>query len=153
MDRTKLGQLSERLSVDIKKAEAAAVSSKQAANEASHGMATSYSVAGDVEHAKNSALLSLQKLELLTKLKEEVDEALEAEAPVTATPVCYVELGFDDGRNSAFYFVKNPVYISGLNLISPDSLLGAAIIGKKAGDKFSYKVEERNLSGIVSLIS
>jgi len=150
MGREKLRKLAVRLEEEVKRAENAASGSKQAANEASHGMATSYSVAGDVEHAKNSALLSLQKLNQLKKLKEEVDAALENNKPDKISPVCYVTLRFTDGRTSEFYFVKNSVYISGINFISPDSLLGKCIVGKPAGANFSYTAGDQKFSGVIS---
>jgi hypothetical protein len=153
MDRTKLKDLAVRLEEEIKKAERATAGSKQAANEASHGMATSYSVAGDVEHAKNTALLSLQKLNQLKKLKEEVDAALENNKPDKVSPVCYVILQFADGRTSEFYFVKNSVYVSGINFISPDSLLGKSIVSKPVRASFSYTAGDQKFSGVISSIT
>jgi hypothetical protein len=149
MARTKLEAFAKRMDEEIKKAETAAAGSNQAANEASHGMATSYSVAGDVEHAKNSALLSLQKVDQLKKLKGEVTEALKNEVPLSVIPVCVVSLLFSNGRKSEFYFVKNSVYVSGINLISPDSLLGKSILGKSAGVGFSYTAGDQKFSGTI----
>ena len=153
MERIKIKELSARLEEEIKKAEASAFESKEAANEASHGMATSYSVAGDVEHAKNTALLSLQKLGQLKKLKLEIDRAIEIEIPKTVSPVCFVSIKFDDGRDSDFYFVKNSAYISGINFISPDSILGKAISGKPVGENFSYSAGDQKFSGVISSIT
>jgi len=153
MDRLKLKELAGRLDEEIEKAGSAASASKKAANEASSGLATSYSVAGDVEHAKNSALLSLQKVNQLKKLKDEIDEALKSGAPETVSPVCFVSVSFDNGKRSDFYFVKNPVYLSGTNLISSESLLGSAILGKKIGEKFSYTAGDTKFSGVISEIA
>ena len=152
MERTRIEELDERLSAEVIKAEIAAAESKQTANEASHGMATSYSVAGDVEHAKNSALLSLERLSALKKLKKEVDEALNNKAPEIVEPVCFIEISFSDGKKSEFYFVNNSAYISGLDFISPDSILGKAIIGNSIGDSFSYSVGEQRFSGVITAI-
>jgi len=153
MCRTRINDLAARLKEEVEKAESAATGSKQAANEASHGMATSYSVAGDVEHAKNTALLSLQKLNQLKKLKEEVDAALEKNKPDKVSPVCYVTLRFADGRTSEFYFVKNSVYVSGINFISPDSLLGKSIVDKPVGANFSYTAGDQKFSGTITEIA
>lgn len=149
MKRVKLEELAVRLKEELKKAEISAAESKKTANEASHGMATSYSVAGDVEHAKNTALLSLQKLEQLQKLKCEIDEAVGSVAPTTVSPVCFVSITFEDGRNSDFYFVKNSAYMSGIKFISPDSILGKAISGKSIGDNFSYTAGDQKFSGVI----
>jgi len=153
MDRLRLKELAGRLDAEIEKAETAASASKKAANEASGGLIASYSVAGDVEHAKNSALLSLQKVNQLKKLKDEIDGALKLETPEAVSPVCFVSVLFDNGKKSDFYFVKNPVYLSGVNLISSESLLGSAILGKKISEKFSYTAGDQNFSGIISGIS
>jgi len=153
MERFKLKELAARLEEEVERAGSAALKSKQSSNEASGGLATSYSAAGDAEHSKNSALLILQKFEQLKRLKEEIDIALNSEIPAEVEPVSFVILTFNDGRKSAFYFVKNPVYLSGLNLISPDSLIGKAILGKSVGESFSYSAGNQAFSGVISEIS
>jgi hypothetical protein len=153
MIRIKLEELGVRLKEELSKAEISASELKKTANEASHGMAASYSVAGDVEHAKNTALLSLQKLEQLKKLNKEVTEALEKAMPVTASPACFLSIKFDDGRTSDLYYVKNSAYIFGLNLISPDSIFGKAILGKSIGSNFSYSAGDKKYSGIILSIA
>ena len=150
MKREKLEELAKRLNEELEKAETAVRHTQKTANEASHGLATSYSAAGDAEHAGNTALLSLRKLEQLKKLKGELDESMGTGVPVVVTPVCFVSIKFDDGKVTDFYFVKNSAYISGINLITPGSLLGRAISGKSVGDKFSYISGDQNFSGVIS---
>lgn len=79
--REKIKILFDRVKRMTEESERYAKESKLAANEASHGMATSYSVSGDVEHAKNTALLSLQKLQQMKKLLSEVEKELEQKPP------------------------------------------------------------------------
>ncbi|KKS94533.1 MAG: hypothetical protein UV71_C0024G0005 [Microgenomates group bacterium GW2011_GWC1_43_13] len=150
MKRQKLENLAARLKEELGKAEVSALHTRKTANEASHGLATSYSAAGDAEHAGNTALLSYQKLEQLKKLKAEIEESRIGAVPETVSPVCFTSVTFDDGRISEFYFVKNSAYISGINFISPDSPLGSAISGKSAGERFLYSAGEENHAGVIS---
>jgi transcription elongation GreA/GreB family factor len=153
MDRIKLKILAERLGKEIKKAEVNAKESKKSANEISAGLVGSYSIAGDVEHARNSALLSLQKLDLLKALALEVSVSLREEIPSKIIPASFITLTFDDGRTSEFYFVKTPVNILGIRFISPNSIFGKSIVNKSIGDSFSYTVEDQKFSGKISSIN
>ena len=131
----------------------AARKSHSSANEASGGLVASYSAAGDAEHARNSANLSVQKAKQIKKLMDEIEVSLNDEPPTAAKPVCHVSIKFDDGRISEFFFVNNSVYLTGLSLISPDSLLGKSIIGKVVGERFEYRVGETKYAGVVSEIN
>jgi hypothetical protein len=131
----------------------AARKSYSSANEASGGLVASYSAAGDVEHARNSANLSVQKVKQIKKLMNEIVPSLDNESPLSIEPVCYVSVKFDDGRMSEFYFVKNSIYLPGFSLISPDSLLGKSILDKNVGDKFTYSAGDIKYTGeIIKII-
>jgi transcription elongation GreA/GreB family factor len=149
MDRLKLKELAERLDEEIEKSGNAAGASKKAANEASSGLIASYSVAGDVEHAKNSALLSLQKVNQLKKLKEEIDEASKSKIPETISPACFISIKFENGSQKDLYFVENPVFLNGFNLISPESPLGKVLTEKGVGDSFSYSSNTQTFHGSI----
>ncbi|MGA3292089.1 MAG: hypothetical protein ABSC49_03035 [Candidatus Microgenomates bacterium] len=153
MTRLKLKELSLRLKEEVERVGSAALKSKQSSNEASRGLGASYSAAGDAEHSHNTALLSQQKFEQLKKLKDEIEKALDNETPTNIETVCFVSVEFSDGRKSEFYFVKNSIYLSRLNLISPDSLIGKAIMGKSVGESFFYTAGDRKFSGIISEIN
>ncbi len=127
----------------------AARKSHHAANEASAGLVASYSAAGDAEHARNTANLSIQKSRQIKKLSQELSKALDQETPEKTLPVCFVSVQFEDGSQKDFYFVENPIFLSGFNLISPASPLGASIMGKRVGEEFSYKSGEQNFKGKV----
>jgi hypothetical protein len=122
--------------------------SHKAANEASGGLAQSYSVAGDVEHARNAANLSIQKAKQIKSLLIEVEKAVNESAPSTVLPVCFLELELA-GFSKDFYLVENPILMTGFNLISPVSPLGAALLGKAPGEAFSYISGGQNFSGKV----
>lgn len=126
----------------------AAGKSKNAANELSAGLVSSYSLAGDVEHAKNSANLSIQKHASVKKLAEELENAAGVDIPSSVREDCYVKTEIS-GNEKELYLVENPVYISGHSLVSPASPIGKALLGKKTGDLFLYKSGDQTFTGKV----
>lgn len=120
--------------------------SKSAADEASGGLVASYSAAGDVEHARNSANLSIQKYESIRKLAREIKSSVAMDAPPKVQSVCFVRIETGESEKE-FYLVDNPVFISGFNIISSVSPIGKGLLDKKAGDLFLYKIEDKNFTG------
>jgi transcription elongation GreA/GreB family factor len=131
----------------------AAEKSQHAANVVSGALAASHSAAGDVEHARNSANLSIQKVAAVKKLAEELEKSLESEVPAYVKPVCFVSIKFEGGNQKDLYFVENPVFLSGFNLISKDSPLGKSLLGKAIGESFSYDSGEQKFLGVISEIN
>lgn len=123
-----------------------ASNSHNAANEVSGGLASSYSAAGDVEHARNTANLSIQKHKAIKNLEIELKESIHLESPKSVEPVCYIKITMS-GNEKEIYLVNNPVYIAGFNLISPNSPMGEAILGNKVGDLFLYKNSDQTFTG------
>ena len=124
----------------------AAGKSKSAANELSAGLVSSYSMAGDVEHAKNSANLSIQKHASIKKLANELEDAAVLDIPTMVQSGCYIKIEMS-GIKKELYLVNNPVYISGHSLVSPASPIGEALLGKKPGDLFLYKSGDQTFTG------
>ncbi len=150
--KPRISKLFERVKEIENAASEAAKNSNLAANDASGGLVASYSVAGDVEHARNSANLSMQKAEAIKRLSEEIQSDLETPIKETVEPACFISLVFEDGSSKEIYLVKNPVFIPGVNLISPESLMGQALVGKKKGDEFSYYSGTQTFRGEVEEI-
>jgi transcription elongation GreA/GreB family factor len=125
----------------------AAEKSRHAANVVSGALAASYSAAGDAEHARNSANLSIQKAAVIKKLAGELEKSLESEIPTTVKPVCFVSIKFRNGNQKDLYFVENPVFLSGFNLISVSSPLGESLVGKGIEDSFSYTSGDQKFDG------
>lgn len=137
--RTKLQELYQKVVTEIETAQKSVNANKHSANLISGGLVGGYSIAGDVEHSRNTARLSEDRLQKLLNLKKELSESLET-APEEAQPICLVTIETDTGAKS-FYFVKNAVYLSGFSLVSPDSPLGQSLLEKKVGDvSFSGKI-------------
>jgi hypothetical protein len=130
----------------------AATKSQKSANEVSGGLVASYSAAGDAEHSRNSANLSIQNAKQLKQLKEELEKALNSGAPKTISPVCFISVVFDTGYKKDLYLVENPVFIQGFNLISTESPLGKSLEGNRVGDMFTYKLEDRHFTGHIERV-
>ena len=135
---------------EIEKASSrAAKESYRAANEVSGGLISSYSAAGDAEHSRNSANLSIQKAETIKKLKDELERSLDLVSPEEIKPVCFISVKFEEGNQKDLYLVENPVFITGFNLISAISPLGESLLGKGIGDHFLYTSGEQKFRGDV----
>ena len=145
--RQKLLDLLEKVKKIEKTSREAAVKSHHAANEASGGLVASYSAAGDVEHARNSANLSIGKAEKIKKLMEEIENSIGDDVPETAKPVCFLSVEYGEGDKKDLYLVENPVIVAGFNLISSNSPLGKSLWGKAVGDSFLYTFGEQSFSG------
>jgi len=130
----------------------AAGKSSQSANEASGGLTGSYSAAGDAEHARNTANLSIQKAKQIGALLKELEVSMMVNTPETVQPVSYVSLDYQNGVEKNFYFVENPVFIPGYNLVSPISPLGKAVSNKTVGNSFSYTIDGKNYVGKIARI-
>jgi len=145
--RAKIEELKKRVAKEIETAQKSAKENKKSANLIAGGMASGYSIAGDLEHARNTASLSEDRLSKLIKLKEELDLAAGSDAPETVEPVSYVSIEFSNGEKKNVYLVKNTVYLFGFNLISGDSVFGKSILGKIADSEFSYTSGDSHFSG------
>lgn len=145
--RQKINELLEEVKKIEQIAGSAAGKSHSSANEASGGLAASYSAAGDAEHARNSANLSMQKYSAIKKLSEELQNNLDREASDGVIAACNVLVQYTDGSRKELYFVENPAYVDGFNLISQDSPLGKSLVGKRIGESFSYTSGEQKFEG------
>lgn len=87
---------------------------------------------GDRAHVENAFDLAKSIHKKLSDFKKEV-LALNDQPAQTIKPICYVIL-----NDKEFYFVKESLRIPETTIIGAGSLLGQAILNKKAGDKYSY---------------
>jgi transcription elongation GreA/GreB family factor len=102
-----------------------------------------WSQSGERENYEIAAQLAEESLVKLQALRDEVKSTPNKKAMI-AKPICFVELDYGDGENEEFYFVHSTVTLPTVSLITPDSPVGRAIIGKKVGDTVVYKVQQRS---------
>src|SRR3972149_8556904 len=98
MVRKRLEELVLVLKNSLVDAEAVAKSSRKAAQEVTGGVLTSYSAAGDIEHATNAANLNEEKVAKMKLFLNELEKSLELPVPEKIEPVSFFWVKFSDGR-------------------------------------------------------
>ena len=83
--------------------------SKSAADEASEGLTASYSAAGDAEHARNTANLSIGKHKIIKNLAKELNDGLDSDIPEKIETPCFIALKINGGEANYVYLVNNPI--------------------------------------------
>lgn len=107
----------------------------------------SWSAAGDRAHAENALELSKSALAEVEALLTEVTNTHDA-PPEKVEPVSFVSIRDDaTGTTKEFYLAPESVKLPGITVLGTKSPLGQAILGKKAGDNYSYKIDSAGYSG------
>ncbi len=148
MLRKKLLLLSKLLESNILDFEKKYHRSLESALEISRGTPASPSASGDREHAVNQAAINKGRLEKLKELRDEINTSLSISSPSKVKPPSFVILDYEGGKKE-FYVVQNTVSLHNMNLLSVDSLLGKAILGKKEGESFEALLDDRSVRGKV----
>ena len=150
--RPKLKELLLRVEKEIKIAERVVEKNKKAANLIGGGMASGYSIAGDLEHARNTALLSEKRLDGLKNLQQVLTIFL-AQPAAIINPPCFLNVRYEGAEAKELFCVRNPIHFPDLNLVSADSPLGKALLNHKSGDTFSYLLSDgRKITGEIILV-
>ena len=135
----------------MQKVKQAADNTKQSADEIARTAAHSPSQSGDSVHSRGQAQITEEYYNKYLSFKKMVESALTQEVKAIKPP-CYVELQFSDGRQTAFYLVKDPIAINGFVLVSISSPLGLVLIGKKQNSKFRHTATGKTLNGVIHFI-
>lgn len=139
MARKKLEELLALLEGEVAKAKKAAENTRKSADEIAKSAAHSPSQSGDRTHSQGQADITEAYFKRIIAFEKRIKIAL-AETPNTIQTPCFVGVKFTDGKESSFYLVEDPIVISGITLVSAVSPLGSALIGKKPGSKFAFRV-------------
>lgn len=86
-----------------------------------------------------SAELASSMLLKLQDLRKEVLSCPD-EPATTVNPVCFLSLNYDEDDTFECFLVNHSTSLGDITLISPNSPLGQAIVGKQLGDRFMYKI-------------
>lgn len=135
MARAKLQYLLNLIKKQIEELERWVEETRAAAIEVGRGAHASPSMSGDREHSENQAIINRERLHRLYLLRDEISSALSLETPVSIQAPCFV--------NDKFYFVKNISHVKGVKIISENSHLGSAVLGKRVGETFSYELKDK----------
>jgi transcription elongation GreA/GreB family factor len=147
--RPKLVELARWIDEEIKKFKKFARQTEESANDIARTSYNSPSQSGDREHSRGQAIIVAQNLLRFEKLKEEIVGFLNKEKPKVVEPICFVTVDWEGGEKGEFYFVQNPVFITGLKFVSSSSALGRDMLGKKEGETFKFKLENSSKTGKV----
>jgi len=139
MNKARTDKLIGLLALEIEKIKESAQKTDEAANMVTTGLSES----GDKYHTQGAADLTKSYLKRLNLLKKELESATKDNSK-TAKPPCFLQISFSDGGFTELYLVKNAVSLPSISFISSDSPLGKAVYGKKAGDIFSYSLNDSN---------
>ena len=137
--RPKLTKLSLILAEEIKRVRKYSEETKKSADELARAAAVSWSMAGDRSIAEGQAIITQESLAELQKLSEELKASLDKPTPDVAKPVCCIKASYTDGRVEELYLVNTPVFLKNVKLVSLNSLLGQAVLGKKVGAKVKFQ--------------
>lgn len=149
MMRKKINDLLNAVSKEVEKAQEFAQKTKDSADEIAKTSATSWSAAGDREHSRGQAIITEENLKRLSSIKDEVKQAVDIAQPESVTPICFVEIQYNDMRKDSFYLVNMPMRVSGMKLVSASSPLGLVLLGKKINDSFQFDNGEQTIIGKV----
>ncbi len=128
----------EQIDKTISKKEITIEQTRQARNSADSPMTSRYDTQRDIFN--NDLNILLDGLEADMKLREELKVAGECNSVESGA---YLDLAFGDDTENYLY-MNNFGTLYGIDIITPQSPIGKAIQGKKAGDSAEYKVEEKS---------
>ena len=152
MIREKIDELYVVLKEEVSRAQKVADKVKIAANEIAKSSYNSPSQSGDRFHSQGQADIAKERAERLEKVLARVEKELGNKVPENISPICWVNLEYEDATKDGFYYVDEPISVSGYKFVSSSSPFGTILKDKKAGDNFEYLISGNKISGKVVLI-
>ncbi len=139
MVRQKLEELRGVVESELVKAKSNADKTLQPAIEIAATSSTSGSQVGDRENSPGQAKITNERHQKLIELKEEIEKSLKLDIPEKIEPVCFVIIEWEDKEKNDFYLVSSHAAINGKLLVSIQSKLGSAILGKGRYEDFEVE--------------
>lgn len=147
MQRKKLIKLLQILEKEEKLAKIRARELKFVANETAKSTVSSWSAGGDRFHTRSQSEAAEEICRKITSLKRKVEEEVTKPVSERISDPCFVDLILNEEREE-FYLVDQVVNLTGIKIISTESLLGKSLMGKKINEDFSFQTEDgRNIKG------
>ena len=153
MKREKINKLYILLKEEAAKAQKAANEARAAANEIAKSSYNSPSQSGDRFHSQGQADIAIEMAARLSGALKRVGEELTRKAPEEITPICFVNLEYDDGTKDGLYYLEEPLSIAGNKFVSSNSPFGVALAGKKVGESFIFESSDIKRSGKITSIT
>jgi hypothetical protein len=152
MKREKINNLYALLKEEVAKAQKAAKEAKRAADEIAKSSYNSPSQSGDRFHSQGQADITMEVATRFSSALKKVEEEVAKEIPEGIAPTCFIELAYKDGTKDGFYYLDEPITLSGIKIISSNSPFAVVLAGKKIGDSFEFVLDDFKKSGkIISI--
>ncbi|OGM14889.1 hypothetical protein A3A76_02055 [Candidatus Woesebacteria bacterium RIFCSPLOWO2_01_FULL_39_23] len=152
MTRNKLNELLNKVEREVEEIKVRTEKVVGAANEIARSSYNSPSQSGDRYHSQSQADLAKSSLINMQDFQQMLKQSLERDLPESIAPICYVELIFNDGETSSFFYVEESPSVISFKFVSSSSPLGLAIIGKRISEEFELMLENKSRKGIISSI-
>lgn len=110
----------------------------------------SHSINSERHVAETVAETAKKFVDELLALKQEITNSPDGLVTKVATP-CWIEIEYDHPVTArvGFYFLSVPILLSGVKIISLNSPLGKAIMGKGIGNHIEYQSSEGKITGVI----
>ena len=148
MKRKKLNSLLSSLEKEMVLAKKRAKEARLAANETSKTSRTSWSAAGERDYSQGQADVLSDYYEKVKSVREKVEVAVDMSVPKSIDAPSFIKL-YLNGEEKEFYLLTEPINLEKFNLITSNSPLGEAILGKEAGEKFEFATGNTFVKGVV----
>jgi len=152
MKRDEIQKLFKVLGEELEKAKDRERKVKEAADEIARSAYNSPSQSGDRFHSQSQADIAKENVERLENILKKVEKELQNPVPESITPVCWINLEYEDGGKDGFFLLDEPLSISGYKFVSSNSPFGNKLKGKKVGEKFEFVSGDIRKAGTVVLI-
>lgn len=133
MQRKKLTELLNELDKKVKISEKRLKENKLSADLTSKTAGTSWSAAGEREYTAGQLTINKKAFEQISILQKEISEAVDLSVPEVVMVPCFATIK-TGGTVNEIYIVKNVANMDKFNLVSSESIIGKALLGKKVGE-------------------
>lgn len=106
------------------------------------------SQSGDRLFFENTFYLNQSILKNMETLKQEVINSDDF-SPSSVKPPCIITISFGNKKEQEFLFTQSSVNISNLKTITTNSPVGIALINKRVGEEFTYKIKQESNTQII----
>ncbi len=133
MKRVKLAKLLKEVEKKVDIAETNLKENKVSADLTSKTARASWSAAGEREYTAGQLTINQKAFDQITRLQKEIVKSVGSQVPEKVVVPCFATIK-TDGTVNEIYIVKNVVNIDEFKLVSSESVIGKALLGKKVGE-------------------
>lgn len=150
MNAKRKEQLLELLSKAILQKQSSLKEKVAASQEIAQAGMGSHSINSERHVAETVAETAKKFADELIDLRAEIENSPNGLVTKIAPP-CWLEIEYDHalGTRTAFYFLSVPILLPGTKIVSPNSPLGKALLGKGIGNRIEYEAAGKKVTGVI----